>query len=222
MPAAPYFVGIAGGSGSGKTSLVRALRERMPGGRICVISQDDYYRPIAEQTLDANGRVNFDLPGGIDLDGLAGDLRELAAGGMVFRKEYTFNTESHEPRLIELRPAPVVLVEGLFVMHHTPIRDLLDLRVFVEASEDTQLERRLRRDVSERGYGHEDILYQWHHHVLPAYRDFLLPYRHLCDLHVVNESGFGRAVDVLRNHLLQAAASVTFSAQEEGASLQGS
>ncbi len=221
MPVGPYFVGIAGGSGSGKTSLVRALRERMPEGHICVISQDDYYLPIAEQTVDANGRVNFDLPGGIDLDGLAGDLRDLASGGTVFRKEYTFNTESHEPRLIELRPAPVVLVEGLFVMHHAPICELLDLRVFVEAREDTQLERRLRRDVLERGYGREDILYQWHHHVLPAYRDFLLPYRHLCDLHVVNESGFGRAVDVLRNHLLQAAP-VTISAHQERIPFQGS
>lgn len=222
MPAGPYFVGIAGGSGSGKTSLVRALRDRMPEGHICVISQDDYYLPIAEQTLDPNGRVNFDLPAGIDLDGLAADLHELAAGGTVFRKEYTFNTESHEPRLIELQPTPVVLVEGLFVLHHTPIFELLDLRVFVEAREETQLERRLRRDVLERGYGREDILYQWHHHVLPAYRDFLLPYRHLCDLHVVNESGFGRAVDVLRDHLLQAAAAIAPSAKEERIFLQGS
>jgi uridine kinase len=220
MPGGAYFVGIAGGSGSGKTSLVRALRERLPEGQVCVISQDDYYLPIAEQRVDANGRVNFDLPSGIDLDGLANDLRELAAGGTVFRKEYTFNTESHEPRLIEMRAAPVVLVEGLFVLHHEPIREMLDLRVFVEAHEDTQLERRLRRDVAERGYGPDDILYQWHNHVLPAYRDYLLPYRHLCDLYVVNESGFGRALDVLRHHLLQAA--VTRSVEQEPIPLQGS
>lgn len=204
MPCGAYLVGIAGGSGSGKTTLVRALRDALPEGSICTISQDDYYRPLAEQALDANGRVNFDLPSGIDLDGLATDLRALAAGTPIVRKEYTFNIDGQPPRSIELLPARVIIVEGLFVLHHAPVRDLLDLRVFVEASEATQLDRRLRRDAEERGYGREDILYQWRHHVLPAYRDYLLPYRHLCDLHVVNETGFTRATTVLRDHLLQA------------------
>ncbi|MCB0763644.1 MAG: hypothetical protein KDB84_02995 [Flavobacteriales bacterium] len=200
-----YLVGIAGGSGSGKTSLVRALRESLPDGTVCLVSQDDYYLPKSEQGLDANGRVNFDLPGGVDLDGLARDLRTLVAGESVYRKEYTFNIEGQEPKLIELRPAPVILVEGLFVLHHVPVRELFDLRVFIEASEDAQLDRRMRRDARERGYGEEEILYQWQEHVLPAYRNYLLPYRHLCDLHVVNESNFTRAVTVLRDHLLQTA-----------------
>ena len=203
-----YLVGVAGGSGSGKTSLVRALRECLPAGMVCTVSQDDYYLPKEHQITDANGKLNFDLPTGIDLDGLARDLATLVAGDPIFRKEYTFNQDEKEPALIELRPAPVILVEGLFVLHHQPIRDLFDLRVFIDASEDAQLERRLRRDAEERGYGKEDVLYQWEHHVLPAYRNYLLPYRHLCDLHVVNEIGFARAVHVLRDHLMQAAPKV--------------
>lgn len=205
MHRAAYLVGVAGGSGSGKTSLVRALRESLPADFACVVTQDDYYHPKERQLRDSNGKLNFDLPTAVDLDGLERDLKALRSGQPIIRKEYTFNQEGREPRLVEMLPAPVVLVEGLFVLHHQPVRDLFDLRVFIDASEASQLDRRLKRDAAERGYGSEDVLYQWEHHVLPAYRSFLMPYRHLCDLHVVNELGFERAVRVLRDHLLSAA-----------------
>ena len=138
---------------------------------VCRVSQDDYYYPKADQFIDPNGKVNFDLPTAVDLDGLARDLRTLVSGDSIFKKEYTFNNDAKEPKLIELRPAPVILVEGLFVLHHEPIRE-------------------------------------WTNHVLPAYRNYLMPHRHLCDLHVVNESGFDRGVKVLRDHLMQMAGTV--------------
>jgi uridine kinase len=205
MAQGTYLVGFAGGSGSGKTTLVRALRDALPKGAVCLISQDDYYHPRAAQAVDPNGKVNFDLPTAVDLDGLAQDLRRLSAGEAVHRKEYTFNQAGREPGLVEMHPAPVILVEGLFVLHHAPVRNLLDLRVFIEASEEAQLDRRLKRDAIDRGYGSAEVMYQWENHVLPAYRNYLLPYRHLCDLHVVNESGFDRAVKVLSDHLRQTA-----------------
>jgi uridine kinase len=200
-----YLVGIAGGSGSGKTTLVRALRDSLPPGSCCMVSQDDYYHPIEAQHRDENGRVNFDLPGAVDLDGLANDLATLVNGGSITRPEYTFNNPAGQARTVDLHPAPVVLVEGLFLLHHEPLRELFDLRVFVEASEESQLARRLRRDAVERGYGEDDVRYQWHHHVLPAYRNYLLPHRHLCDLHVVNETGHERALRVLGDHLRRVA-----------------
>lgn len=204
MERGAYLVGVAGGSGSGKTSLVRALCQALPTGMACIVSQDDYYHPKEWQAVDPNGKVNFDLPTAIDLDALERDLRRLLDGKPIVREEYTFNQEGKEARFIEMHPAPVILVEGLFVLHHQPVRDLFDLRVYIDANEDSQLERRLKRDAVERGYGEDDVRYQWEHHVLPAYRQFLLPYRHLCDLHVVNEIGFQRAVRVLRDHLLSA------------------
>ncbi len=206
MQRGAYLVGVAGGSGSGKTTLVRALYDSLPPGSVCLVSQDDYYFPKSAQHTDTNGKVNFDLPTAVDLDALVTDLRTLLKGGTVEREEYTFNNAVRKAGTVALHPAPVVLVEGLFVLHHAPLRELFDLRVFIEASEQAQLERRLRRDATERGYGQEDILYQWEHHVLPAYHKYLLPYRHLCDLHVVNESGFDRAVRVLRHHLVHEAA----------------
>ncbi len=198
-----YLVGVAGGSGSGKTTLIRALREKLPSGTVCLVSQDDYYHPIEQQERDANGRVNFDLPTAVNLDLLADDLRALANGEPIYRKEYTFNQPGVEPKWLEVKPAPVILVEGLFVMHHAPVRDQFQLKVFVEASEGVQLDRRLARDASERGYGPEDVRYQWDNHVMPAYRNYLLPYRSHCDLHVINEERFDKALHVLRDHLLQ-------------------
>lgn len=203
MQQKPYFVGIAGGSGSGKTSLIRALKRAMPEGSICVVSQDDYYHPIDRQVSDANGKVNFDLPGSIDLDAMARDLESLASGESIYKKEYTFNNDAKEAKWFELKSAPVIVTEGLFVLDHVPTRSMFDLKVFVEASEETQLQRRLLRDAAERGYGPDDVHYQWDNHVLPAYRQYLLPHRHLCDLHVVNEYQYDKAVAVLRDHLLR-------------------
>lgn len=205
MQRGAYLVGVAGGSGSGKTTLIRALRDRLPAGTVCLVSQDDYYHPIDKQATDPNGKVNFDLPEGIDLDHLAADLRTLVSGEAIYRKEYTFNQPNLEPKWLEVKPAPVILVEGLFVLHHGAVRDQFDLKVFVEASEDVQLQRRLSRDAAERGYGPADVRYQWDNHVMPAYRDYLLPYRSLCDLHVINEARFDKALNVLCDHLCQKA-----------------
>ncbi|MEO5583826.1 MAG: hypothetical protein ABIQ75_00100 [Flavobacteriales bacterium] len=196
-----YLVGVAGGSGSGKTTLVRALRDLLPPESVCIVSQDDYYLPIEQQVKDGNGRVNFDLPSALDLDLLAEDLSCLASGEAVYRQEYNFNMAT-EPRWMEIRPARVILVEGIFLLQHPALRDLFDLKVFVEASEEVQLSRRIIRDERERGYPLADVLYQWENHVVPAYREHLLPYRSHCDLHVVNESNFERALVVLRDHLM--------------------
>ncbi|HEX2618250.1 MAG TPA: hypothetical protein VHL57_11955 [Flavobacteriales bacterium] len=200
-----YLVGVAGGSGSGKTTLIRALRDLLPSGTVGLVSQDDYYHPIERQVIDAQGKVNFDLPEGIDMDLLATDLRALVQGEPIYRPEYNFNQPGMETKWMEIRPAPVILVEGLFVMHHAAVRDQFDLKVFVDASEDVQLERRLARDAAERGYGPDAVRYQWDNHVMPAYREYLLPYRSLCDLHVINEERFDKALAVLRDHLMQKA-----------------
>lgn len=198
-----YLVGVAGGSGSGKTTLVRALRDMLPQGSACIVSQDDYYLPLDRQRKDPNGRINWDLPTALDLDLLADDLRSLAMGEAVYRKEYAFEKPGAEERWLEIRPAPVILVEGLFLFHHTPLRDLLNLMVYMEASEEVQLARRIRRDQAERGYTREDVLYQWEHHVMPAHREHLLPYRHECDLQIVNETQYQKGLCVLHDHLLQ-------------------
>lgn len=199
--AVPFIVGVAGGSGSGKTTLIRGLRDRAPSGAVCLISQDDYYHPIERQFVDVNGKVNFDLPSSIDLDRLTHDIVGLCEGRPIRRKEYTFNKEGADERWMEIAPAPVVLVEGLFILHHAPLRELFDLKVFVHTDETLQLERRLARDIAERGYGPDEIRYQWANHVVPAYRAYLDPYRSLCEVEVDNRFAVTDAIDALHDRL---------------------
>lgn len=200
MQGSAYLVGVAGGSGSGKTTLVRALRDLLPPGRVSIVSLDDYYLPLDRQQRDMNGRVNFDLPGAFNMALLCDDLKSLARGEAVYRQEYHYEMAT-EPKWMEIRPAQVILVEGLFLLQDEGLRNLFDLKVYVEAGEQVQLQRRIARDGRERNYTQEQVLYQWEHHVMPAYRQYLLPYRHHCDVHVVNECRFERGLEVLRDHL---------------------
>jgi uridine kinase len=170
-----FVVGIAGLSASGKTSLLRDLIRRLPDAAI--LSQDNYYRPFHEQTRDAWGEVNFDLPTAFLQDDFRRDVQTLLQGQPVTRTEYTFNTPHEVARQLLIAPADVLILEGLFVFHDAELRGLIDLHVFVDADLEVCLQRRLQRDVRERGYTIEAIMHQWQHHVLPAYHQFVLPHR---------------------------------------------
>src|SRR5206468_7367966 len=104
----------------------------------------------------------------------------------IYKKEYTFSNPNAVPKILEIKPAPIMIVEGLFIFHFKEIADLLDLKIFIEANEEVALMRRLKRDLEERGYSHEDVIYKWENHVMPAYKEFLLPYRDVCEQVIVN------------------------------------
>ena len=197
----PYIIGIAGGSASGKTTLIRRLNTLYSSEQICVISQDHYYRPLSEQVVDQNGEINFDRPEGIDFDRLSRDVKRLKKGKEVQIVEYTFNNPNVFPKEITFRPAPVIVIEGLFIYTNPKLDSSFDLKLYIEAELEVMLKRRLDRDSKERGMTKEQIEYQWTEHVLPAYRDYLLPYRENVDLIIVNNTHFDRSFEVLTNHL---------------------
>lgn len=197
----PYVIGIAGGSASGKTTLIKRLRALYDSTSLCVISQDHYYKPLSEQVVDDNGEINFDLPEGIDFGRLVKDVRRLKQGKEVQIVEYTFNNPSVFPKEIVFKPAPVIVIEGLFIYTDSKLDAMFDLKLYVEASLDIMLQRRLARDKEERGMTMEQIEYQWKEHVLPAYESYLLPYRENVDLIIVNNTHFDRSFDVLTDHL---------------------
>ncbi|HEY0054258.1 MAG TPA: uridine kinase [Pedobacter sp.] len=177
----PFIVGIAGSSGSGKTLFLNCFLNHFTTDQICLLSQDNYYKPKEFQPIDENGQINFDLPQCIDEKHLLSDLDALIAGRQVVKKEYTFNVAENEARNLVIKSAPIILVEGIFIFHFKEISRLFDLKVFIDAEEEIALNRRLKRDMAERGYSHEMILYQWKNHVLPAYKKFLLPYKNSAD-----------------------------------------
>ena len=114
------------------------------------------------------------------------DINKLLNRNTIFKKEYTFNNPNLVPKLLEIKPAPIIIVEGLFILHFREIAKLLNLKIFIDAHEDIALNRRLKRDLAERGYSNEDVLYKWENHVLPAFNEFLLPYKSECDRIITN------------------------------------
>lgn len=196
-----YVVGIAGGSASGKTSFLTKLKDNLPEGSVSIISQDNYYKPREQQFTDANGEVNFDLPTSIDKGAFLADLKTLLSGSPITIVEYCFNNRGNARTNICVQPAQIVVVEGLFVFHYPEIRDLLNLRVYLDAREEIKLARRIKRDRDERGYPEAVVRYRWENHVIPSYKQFLKPYRDDSHIIITNNSTFDKGLAVLTDHL---------------------
>lgn len=197
----PYLVGIAGGSASGKTYLLNSLLNHFNAKDICLISQDHYYKPMHMQLVDENGQINFDLPDGIERELLFNDITNLLSGKTIKKQEYTFNIPKDNPEILCITPAPIIVIEGLFIFHYKELFDLFDYKVFVDADHEIKLNRRLTRDQVERGYSKDMILYQWYNHVMPAYNQYLLPYKSSCEFVIHNNDDISQEVDVLSNYL---------------------
>ncbi len=195
------IIGITGGSGSGKTSFIQELKKTYPPGEVCIISQDDYYLPREQQHTDRQGVANFDRPKSIDKKAFHRDIVRLMHGEPVHRQEYTFNNDLQEPKELVFHPAPVIIVEGLFVLHFSKIRKLLDLSIFLHAKENLKVIRRIRRDQVERNYPLDDVLYRYQHHVLPTFEKYIKPYIDDCDIIINNNRKFDVGLDVIRRFI---------------------
>jgi uridine kinase len=196
-----YIVGIAGGSGSGKTTFLKALFEAFEPHQLALVSQDNYYFPKEEQAKDENGWENFDLPTSIDSKRFHNDLVKLSSGQDIEKLEYTFNNASKAPKRIVIPSAPVIITEGLFVFHYPEIAKMIDYRVYLEADEETRLNRRIARDGTERGYPENEVRYQWANHVIPAERLYLEPYQVESHLVIDNTESFDSGLDLLKQHI---------------------
>ncbi len=193
----PFTIGITGGSGSGKTHFIDQLSANFAPYEICLISQDHYYKPRATQVIDANGVQNFDLPEAIDRAWFHKDVLRLKQGELVTKQEYTFNNPNAIPQTLEFQPAPILLIEGLFVQYFPEIEKELDLKVFIEAKDHLKLSRRIVRDNEKRGYPLDDVLYRYQHHVMPVYESMIEPLKHSADFIIPNNHNFERALAVL-------------------------
>jgi uridine kinase len=192
-----YTIGITGGSGSGKTYFLQSLASRFSSDEICFISQDNYYKSIDQQMIDANGVQNFDLPTAIQREKFHDHILRLQRGETVSIREYMFNNVSAPPKLLTFNPAPILIVEGLFVQYFEEISTLLDMKIFIEAKDYIKLSRRIRRDNDERGYDFHDVIYRFENHVMPVYESIIKPLKHNADLIIPNNQNFEKALDLL-------------------------
>jgi len=195
-----YIVGITGGSGSGKTTFLKSLSEGYSAEEVCILSMDNYYKPRTQQVYDENGVQNFDLVESIDTQAFFNDIIRLVSGETIVQEEYTFNNSLADVEMITIKPAPVMILEGLFIMHMKDLRSLLDLKIYIEAKDALKIIRRIKRDQSERNYPLEDVLYRYESHVLPSYEKYIFPYKNDVDIIINNNGNTDAVLNILRNH----------------------
>lgn len=201
---APKLIGIAGGSGSGKTSFLRDLMSHFSPSQVALVSQDNYYLPKEKQLIDENGQHNFDLPESIDRKHFFEDMMKLSRGESIEKMEYNFNNPSWVPKKVIVESAPVIIMEGLFVFYYHEIWDRLDYKVYIDVHHEERLQRRIRRDAEERAFPEHQVLYQWKNHVRPAEEKYLEPFASKCNLIVDNNqhyaSGLNELIEVIHGY----------------------
>lgn len=187
----PFVLGIAGGSGSGKTTISRAILEALPPGAGVLLEQDHYYRAQSHLPLEERERVNYDHPDALETDLLIAHLDALRSGRAILRPTYDFGIHDRSPDGVRVAPAPVVLVEGILVLADERIRARFDAKVYVDTDADIRLMRRIRRDLEQRGRSFSQIRKQYYETVRPMHLAFVEPSKRFADI-IIPEGGQNR------------------------------
>ena len=200
-------LGVAGGTGSGKTTLTRRLKERF-GDQISVISHDNYYKRQDHLTYDERCRTNYDHPDAFDTDLMDEHLAALKRGETIYCPVYDFSEHNRSDDLLEIKPAPVILVEGILIFASQELCDLMDIKVFVDTDADVRILRRIVRDVKKRGRTLDSVVSQYLTTVKPMHEQFVEPSKRRADL-IIPEGGknpvaLEMLIHRLENHLNQA------------------
>jgi uridine kinase len=191
------FIGICGGTGSGKTTIARAIVETVGAQNVVLIEQDSYYRNLADMPLDERHQANFDHPDSIDSDMLVNHLLRLKQGLNVEMPLYDFKTHTRSNKIEIIEPKPVVIVEGILIFAEPRVLDLLDVRVFVDTPDDIRFIRRLQRDIVERGRTVESVIGQYYRTVRPMHHEFVEPSKRNADIIIPEGAQTGVSVEFL-------------------------
>jgi uridine kinase len=191
------IIGICGGTGSGKTTIARAIVDAVGRSNVVLVEQDSYYRNLADMPLDERHQANFDHPDSIDSDMLVNHLIRLKQGLSIEMPLYDFVTHTRSDDIEVINPKPVVIVEGILIFAEPRVLDLLDCRVFVDTPDDVRLMRRLRRDITERGRTFERTLEQYELTIRPMHFEFVEPSKRHADIIIPEGSQTGMTVDLL-------------------------
>ena len=187
----PLVIGVAGGTGSGKTTVVSEIQDAVSDDNVVVVHQDNYYRDYGHLPLEERARVNFDHPDAIEAELVEQHVRDLTAGRSVEVPIYDFETHTRSEDTSTLAPARVVIIDGILVLAEAGLRALMDIKIFVDTDPDLRLIRRIDRDVRERGRTVESVVEQYQATVRPMHLQFVEPSKRHADL-IVPEGGQNR------------------------------
>ena len=197
------IIGIAGGTGSGKTTVVNQIIEEFPKDEVCVISQDSYYKDTSHLLFDERVKINFDHPKAIDFDLLEKHLKELKKGNPVDQPVYSFVEHNRTGKTIATQPRKVVIVEGILILTHPEVRKLFDIKIYVHADSDERLIRRLKRDMAERGRDLEEVLNRYQTTLKPMHQQFIEPTKEYADIIIPTNRYNTVAVELIRKIINQ-------------------
>ncbi|GHN37304.1 uridine kinase [Lactobacillus delbrueckii] len=198
----PLVIGIAGGSGSGKTTVSKEISKRLPADQVLILTEDAYYNDNSALSMDERKKINYDHPNAYDTDLLIEQLQDLLDGKAIEMPTYNFNILSRAKDTIHVEPADIIILEGILVLASEELRKFMDIKLFVDADDDIRFIRRLQRDTQERGRSIDWIISQYLATVKPSYNQFVEPSKKYADIIIPQGGGNQVAIDMVSSKLL--------------------
>lgn len=196
-------IGIAGGTGSGKTTVVRKIQEQFPKGEVAILSHDSYYFDNSHLSLEERRKKNFDHPESIEFDLMVKHVEQLKNGKSIDEPVYSFISCTRSKDTKKVKPKDVLIVEGILCLTNRDLRNLMDIKVFVDCDSDVRLSRVIQRDINERGRNVEEVLKRYEKTVRPSHLQFIEPTKRFADI-IVPQGGMNLvAIKILTNHINQ-------------------
>ena len=193
-----FVIGIAGGTGSGKTTVINQIINELPQDEVCVISQDSYYNETNELSYDQRIKINFDHPRAIDFNLLVEHVTNLKEGKIIEQPIYSFVAHNRTKDTIKTHPRKVIIIEGILIFNSKELRNLCDIKVFVHADADERLIRRVRRDIKERGRDIDEVLSRYQNTLKPMHQQFIEPTKNYADIIIPNDKYNTVAIDIVK------------------------
>ena len=197
-----YIIGIAGGTGSGKTTVVRKIVETLPGDKVALIPQDSYYNDTTSLTMEERRRINFDHPDAFDWDLLTHQIEELRNGRPIEQPTYSYIESNRQAETVHVEPCEVIIIEGIMALYKKELRELMDLKIFVDADADERLIRVIQRDTVERGRTTQMVIDRYLDVLKPMHEEFIEPTKRYADLIVPQGGSNTRAIEIMRTYII--------------------
>ena len=198
------IIGIAGGTGSGKTTVVRKIVEALPECSVAIIPQDSYYKDQSHIPLEDRRKTNFDHPDAFEWELLAHQIEELRQGRAIEQPTYSYITCTRLPETVHVEPREVIIMEGIMTLYDKKLRDLMDLKIYVDAGADERLLRVIERDTAERGHPLEMLIGKYRNILKPMHDEFIEPTKQFADIIIPNGGNNERAIAMMKLYILSA------------------